>query len=181
MQPDEPALPLGVYFGVRRGREVSSPSTCGTGRKLLRPLGQVRPANPSMGSPAVGTGDGLAGGEGSEGQNFGWLCVYLHAGTALCSPAGMGWSARQQEQGKPPCSPASSWVAAVQLEDFASERLNYLWISRAVPTRVCSAARTFCWMSWSFAPAARNSSWDLFGSQHLEEVLGWLGRYKPCE
>lgn len=69
----------------------------------------------------------------------------------------------------------------MQLKGFASERLNYLWISRAVPTRVCSAARPFCWMSCSFAPAERIFSWGSFGSRHLEEVLGWLGRNKPCE
>lgn len=111
MQPDEPALPLGVYFGVRRGREVSSPSMCGTGRKLLRPLGQVRPANPSMSSPAVGTGDGLAGGEGSEGQNFGWLCVYLHAGTALALQQGWDGVPGSRSRGSlPAAQPPAGWL-----------------------------------------------------------------------
>lgn len=161
-----------VFWGEK---EFSSPlfPRCGTGRRLFKTTGRSQAANPSTVSPAVGTGDGLAGGEGSEP----WLSVYLHAGiassAALCPPARVGSSARGSlPAAQPPF---------MQLKGFASERLNYLWISRAVPTRVCSAARPFCWMSWSFPLAARNFSWDLFGSGHPEEVLGWLGRHKPCE
>lgn len=116
-----PALLTGRTAPRRtNAQEVSSPSP----EQPVGLQGEIRAANPSMVSPVVGTGDGLAGGEGSEP----WLWVYPHVGSAssaaLGSPAGMGSRARQWERRKPPRSPASGQAAAMQLKAFAKERLN---------------------------------------------------------